>query len=212
MLTLKQEHSEHKYSSTPLDWLTMETNIAYWLHSSTNVRARPHTHTFCTYTVAQFCHWLFVSQAQIHLIGNPVSWAMANLSLLAYQLLAFVYLLRRRRGFKDLPDGTCMHTHTNIQQNHLESDLLNVITMMINNRGVCVCARVHVYAAVWFQFVCLGCVCVGGWAVNFVPYFLMEKTLFLYHYLPALCYLYVLSPALLEHIHTHLLRYTQSFL
>ncbi|AWP07746.1 putative snRNA-activating protein complex subunit 4 [Scophthalmus maximus] len=78
MLTVKQEDSEHKYSSSPLEWITMETNIAYWLHSSTN--------------------------AQIHLIGNPVSWGVANLSLLAYQLLAAVYLLRRRRGFKDLPE------------------------------------------------------------------------------------------------------------
>uniref|UniRef100_A0AAX7TLB2 dolichyl-phosphate-mannose--protein mannosyltransferase n=1 Tax=Astatotilapia calliptera TaxID=8154 RepID=A0AAX7TLB2_ASTCA len=137
MLTVKQEESEHKYSSSPLEWITMETNIAYWLHSSTN--------------------------AQIHLIGNPVSWGVANLSLLAYQLLAVVYLLRRRRGLKDVPDG------------------------------------------VWDQFVCLGCVCVGGWLVNFVPFLLMDKTLFLYHYLPALCYLYLLSPALLEHAHTHLL-------
>uniref|UniRef100_A0A665W790 Protein O-mannosyl-transferase 1 n=1 Tax=Echeneis naucrates TaxID=173247 RepID=A0A665W790_ECHNA len=137
MLTVKQEDSEHKYSSSPLEWITMETNIAYWLHSSTN--------------------------AQIHLIGNPVSWGVANLSLLAYQLLAAVYLVRRRRGIKDLPD------------------------------------------AVWCRFSCLGCVCVGGWVVNFVPFLLMEKTLFLYHYLPALCYLYVLSPALLEHAHTHLL-------
>uniref|UniRef100_A0A8C2WLP6 Protein O-mannosyl-transferase 1 n=1 Tax=Cyclopterus lumpus TaxID=8103 RepID=A0A8C2WLP6_CYCLU len=136
MLTVKQEDSEHKYSSSPLEWITMETNIAYWLHSSTN--------------------------AQIHLIGNPVSWGVAHLSLLAYQLLAAVYLLRRRRGLKDLPDG------------------------------------------VWAQFVCLGCVCVGGWLVNFVPFLLMEKTLFLYHYLPALCYLHLLSPALLEHTHTHL--------
>ncbi|XP_044191229.1 protein O-mannosyl-transferase 1 isoform X3 [Thunnus albacares] len=79
MLTVKQEDSEHKYSSSPLEWVAMETNIAYWLHSSTN--------------------------AQIHLIGNPVSWGVANLSLLAYQLLAAVYLLRRRRGFKDLPDA-----------------------------------------------------------------------------------------------------------
>uniref|UniRef100_A0A669C001 Protein O-mannosyl-transferase 1 n=1 Tax=Oreochromis niloticus TaxID=8128 RepID=A0A669C001_ORENI len=139
MLTVKQEESEHKYSSSPLEWITMETNIAYWLHSSTN--------------------------AQIHLIGNPVSWGVGNLSLLAYQLLAVVYLLRRRRGLKDVPDG------------------------------------------VWDQFVCLGCVCVGGWLVNFVPFLLMDKTLFLYHYLPALCYLYLLSPALLEHAHTHLLRY-----
>ncbi|XP_068617129.1 protein O-mannosyl-transferase 1 [Brachionichthys hirsutus] len=137
MLTMKQADSEHKYSSAPLEWITMETNIAYWLHSSTN--------------------------AQIHLIGNPVSWGVANLSLLAYQLLAAFYLMRRRRGFKDLPEG------------------------------------------VWCQFVALGCVCVGGWLVNFVPFFLMEKTLFLYHYLPALCYLYLLSPALLEHAHSHLL-------
>ncbi|XP_058492669.1 protein O-mannosyl-transferase 1 isoform X1 [Solea solea] len=137
MLTVKQDDSEHKYSSSPSEWITMETNIAYWLHSSSN--------------------------AQIHLIGNPVSWGVAILSLLAYQLLAAVYLLRRRRGFKDLPDG------------------------------------------VWSQFVCLGCVCVGGWLVNFVPFLLMEKTLFLYHYLPALCYLYLLGPALLEHTHTHLL-------
>ncbi|XP_037535907.1 protein O-mannosyl-transferase 1 [Nematolebias whitei] len=140
MLTMKQEVSEHKYSSAPFEWITMETNIAYWLHAATN--------------------------AQIHLIGNPLSWGAAHLSLLAYQLLAAVYLLRRRRGFKDLPDG------------------------------------------VWQQFVLLGCVCVGGWSVNFVPFLLMDRTLFLYHYLPALCHLYLLSPALLEHMYTHLLRGT----
>uniref|UniRef100_A0A3Q2T130 dolichyl-phosphate-mannose--protein mannosyltransferase n=1 Tax=Fundulus heteroclitus TaxID=8078 RepID=A0A3Q2T130_FUNHE len=134
MLSVKQEESEHKYSSAPLEWLTMETNIAYWLHASTN--------------------------AQIHLIGNPVSWGVASLSLLAYQLLATVYTLRRRRGLKDLSDGA------------------------------------------WQRFVSLGFVCVGGWMMNFLPFLLMDKTLFLYHYLPALCYLYVLSPALLEHIRT----------
>ncbi|XP_029915353.1 protein O-mannosyl-transferase 1 isoform X2 [Myripristis murdjan] len=137
MLTVKQEESEHKYSSSPLEWITMETNIAYWLHPSTN--------------------------AQIHLIGNPVSWGVANLSLSAYQLLALVYLLRRRRGIKDLPDDA------------------------------------------WSQFVAVGWLCVGGWAVNFLPFFLMEKTLFLYHYLPALCFLFLLTPALLEHTHSHLL-------
>ncbi|XP_020776883.1 protein O-mannosyl-transferase 1 [Boleophthalmus pectinirostris] len=137
MLNAKQENSEHKYSSTPSEWLTLETNIAYWLHSSTN--------------------------AQIHLIGNPVSWAIANMSLLAYQLLAITYLLRRRRGFKDIPDD------------------------------------------VWNSFVSLGTVCVGGWTMNFVPFLLMEKTLFLYHYLPAMCYLHLLSPAVLEHVHSYLL-------
>lgn len=75
------------------------------------------------------------------------------------------------------------------------------LTLISNN--VC-------FPGVWCKFVCLGCVCVGGWLVNFVPFLLMEKTLFLYHYLPALCYLYLLSPALLEHMHTHLLRYISS--
>lgn len=63
---------------------------------------------------------------------------------------------------------------------------------------------------VWDRFVCLGCVCVGGWFVNFVPFFLMEKTIFLYHYLPALCCLHVLGPSLMEHMHTHLLRYVRA--
>lgn len=39
-----------------------------------------------------------------------MSWGVANISLLAYQILAAVYLLRRRRGYKVLPDG--MNTHT----------------------------------------------------------------------------------------------------
>ncbi|XP_077393640.1 protein O-mannosyl-transferase 1 isoform X3 [Festucalex cinctus] len=137
MLTVKQEDNEHKYSSAPLEWITMETNIAYWLHPSTN--------------------------AQIHLIGNPVSWGVANLSLLSYHIIAAIYLLRRRRGIKDLPD------------------------------------------AAWERFVLLGVLCVGGWLLNFLPFVLMDKRLFLYHYLPALVFLHLLSAALLEHVYTHLL-------
>lgn len=39
MLTVRSDDSEHKYSSTPLDWVTLDTNIAYWLHPRTSVRA-----------------------------------------------------------------------------------------------------------------------------------------------------------------------------
>ena len=65
-------------------------------------------------------------------------------------------------------------------------------------------------AASWCQFQRVGVVCVGGWLVNFLPFFLMENTLFLYHYLPAYTFLLQLLPAVLEHAHTHLLRYTHS--
>lgn len=40
MLTLKNEDLEHKYSSTPLEWVTLDTNIAYWLHPRTSVSKR----------------------------------------------------------------------------------------------------------------------------------------------------------------------------
>ncbi|XP_067087203.1 protein O-mannosyl-transferase 1 isoform X1 [Osmerus mordax] len=137
MLTVKQEETEHKYSSSPLEWITMDTNIVYWLHSSSN--------------------------AQIHLVGNLVNCSLANLSLGVYVVLLLSYLLRRRRRIEDIP------------------------------------------ADAWERLVQAGVVCAGGWAVNYLPFFLMEKTLFLYHYLPALTFLILLVPVVVEHLHTHLL-------
>lgn len=43
--------------------------------------------------------------------------------------------------------------------------------------------------------------------MNYVPFFMMEKTLFLYHYLPALTFQILLLPVVLEHISDHLCRY-----
>ncbi|XP_062938013.1 protein O-mannosyl-transferase 1 isoform X3 [Cynocephalus volans] len=78
MLTLRSDDSEHKYSSTPLEWVTLDTNIAYWLHPRTS--------------------------AQIHLLGNIVIWASGSLAIAAYTLLFFWYLFRRRRHVCDLPE------------------------------------------------------------------------------------------------------------
>ncbi|XP_053509899.1 protein O-mannosyl-transferase 1 isoform X3 [Ictalurus furcatus] len=138
MLTVRNEESEHKYSSLPLEWITMDTNIAYWLHPSSN--------------------------AQIHLIGNIVTWTLANLALLVYVVLFLTYLLRRRRKIEDIPEAS------------------------------------------WEQLVLAGVVCSGGWAVNYLPFFLMEKTLFLYHYLPALTFQILQIPVVVEHLYTHTLR------
>lgn len=52
-----------------------------------------------------------------------------------------------------------------------------------------------------------GVLCVGGWAVNYLPFFLMDKTLFLYHYLPALTFQILLLPVVLQHLSDHLCRY-----
>ncbi|XP_021547445.1 protein O-mannosyl-transferase 1 isoform X2 [Neomonachus schauinslandi] len=138
MLTVRSDDSEHKYSSSPLDWITLDTSIAYWLHPRTS--------------------------AQIHLLGNVVIWASASLATLVYALLFLWYLLRRRRSIHDLPEDS------------------------------------------WLRWVLAGALCAGGWAVNYLPFFLMEKTLFLYHYLPALTFQILLLPVVLQHISDHLCR------
>lgn len=138
MLTAKSDDSEHKYSSSPLDWVTLDTSIAYWLHPRTS--------------------------AQIHLLGNIVIWASASLAMVVYVLLFFWYLLRRRRSICDIPEDS------------------------------------------WLRWVLAGALCAGGWAVNYLPFFMMEKTLFLYHYLPALTFQILLLPVVLQHVSDHLCR------
>lgn len=58
----------------------------------------------------------------------------------------------------------------------------------------------------WTRFLHTGVLLAGGWIANLVPYFLMERTLFLHHYLPALLHLILLIPATLEIIYYHVLR------
>uniref|UniRef100_A0A8C9EIN6 dolichyl-phosphate-mannose--protein mannosyltransferase n=1 Tax=Pavo cristatus TaxID=9049 RepID=A0A8C9EIN6_PAVCR len=138
ILTLKNEDTEHKYSSSALDWITMDTNIAYWLHPT--------------------------SGAQIHLLGNVCTWASANVAAVVYTCLSLWYLIRRRRKIYDIPEDA------------------------------------------WQLWVSAGQICVGGWVVNYLPFFLMEKTLFLYHYLPALTFQILLIPIVLQHLSDHLCR------
>ncbi|XP_073496794.1 protein O-mannosyl-transferase 1 isoform X3 [Phyllobates terribilis] len=138
MLTMRSESPEHKYCSSPVDWVALDTSIAYWHHPRTT--------------------------AQIQLLGNPVIWYSANAGAMVYTVLFLYYLLRQRRRIHDVPPGT------------------------------------------WHTLQLTGALCLGGWAVNYLPFFLMEKTLFLYHYLPALTLQILLLPPVLEHVHQHVLR------
>ncbi|XP_013842435.1 protein O-mannosyl-transferase 1 isoform X4 [Sus scrofa] len=169
MLTVRSDDSEHKYSSTPLDWVTLETNIAYWLHPRTS--------------------------AQIHLLGNVVIWASASLATLAYVLLFLWYLLRRRRHICDLPEG-------NVHDVCLPRDR---VAVRFPHGLPGLSGEVQVTDS-WLRWVLAGALCAGGWAVNYLPFFMVEKTLFLYHYLPALAFQILLLPVVLEHVSHHLCR------
>ncbi|KAG8509482.1 Protein O-mannosyl-transferase 1 [Galemys pyrenaicus] len=188
MLTVRGDDSEHKYSSTPLDWLTLDTSIAYWLHPRTS--------------------------AQIHLLGNIVVWASAGLATLAYALLFLWYLLRRRRGVHDLPEGAGAQRLSGLAcpqatacrglEPHREDGPVKPVPPP--GPATCAGADTGLSPDAWLRWVLAGTVCAGGWAVNYLPFFMMEKTLFLYHYLPALTFQILLLPVLLQHVSEHLCR------
>lgn len=132
MLLGKAEEMEHKYSTEPMEWPFMDKNVAYWMSSNSN--------------------------AQIHLIGNPVVWYLGTLSVLGYSALLVFYLLRRRRGWFDLTGGE------------------------------------------WNHFVFVGELLIGGYFLNYLPFFLTDSTLFLHSYLPCVIYKLLAATALIDHL------------
>lgn len=68
------------------------------------------------------------------------------------------------------------------------------------------CSEIHSSTGAWSHWVLAGALCTGGWAFNYLPFFLMERMLFLYHYLPALTFQILLLPIVLQHVSDHLCR------
>ncbi|XP_034244054.1 protein O-mannosyltransferase 1 [Thrips palmi] len=53
----------------------------------------------------------------------------------------------------------------------------------------------------WTQFVSIGEVLLPGYLIHYLPFFLMDRTLFLHHYLPACVFKVLLLAATVEHIY-----------
>lgn len=56
--------------------------------------------------------------------------------------------------------------------------------------------------AAWNHFVSTGSICFFGYLFNFVPYFLVDKPMFLHNYLPALLFKIMLLTFVVEHLNT----------
>lgn len=56
-------------------------------------------------------------------------------------------------------------------------------------------------SASWNKFMLIGEVFLVGYIMHYLPYFFVERTLFLHHYLPAFTYKILLTAALIEHLH-----------
>ncbi|XP_058015525.1 protein O-mannosyl-transferase 1-like [Ahaetulla prasina] len=66
--------------------------------------------------------------------------------------------------------------------------------------------RYEIRKETWQQWLLAGGICVGGWAANYLPFFLMEKNLFLYRYLPAVTFQILLIAIILQHTSDFLCR------
>lgn len=101
-------------------------------------------------------------QAQIHLIGNLVTWYGGVSAVAMFSALCALYAGLRQRATAALPPRAE--------------------------------AAFHDAAAVLF---------LGYW-IHYLPYFFMDRTLFLHHYLPAYVFKILLLSYMIDHVYYHI--------
>ncbi|KAJ2720816.1 Dolichyl-phosphate-mannose--protein mannosyltransferase 4 [Coemansia sp. Benny D115] len=119
--------SVHPFQSTPLSWPLLLRGISFWTNNA--------------------------ERKQIYLLGNPVGWWMADLSLIAYVMVMVLLELCNRRQ-EQIVDGV-------------------VARHLVRSTG----------------FIAL------AWFIHYFPFFLMGRSLFLHHYLPASIFAYMMLAA-----------------
>uniref|UniRef100_A0A2P2I4Q6 Protein O-mannosyltransferase 1 n=1 Tax=Hirondellea gigas TaxID=1518452 RepID=A0A2P2I4Q6_9CRUS len=134
MLFNNQENvAGHMYASDPLDWLLLKRGVAYWIDTESN--------------------------AQIHFVGNMVTWLSGTFAIVLYSAFLLFYVLRRQRSCYDLPEDS-------------------------------------------FQKFCnFGQILGTGYLIHYLPYFLVDRTLFLHHYMPAYVFKVCLLSVVVDHLH-----------
>ena len=97
---------------------------------------------------------------QIYLIGNPAVWWPSTLAIAVYLLVKGFGILRWQRGYKDY----------NNRNPHFQI----------------LAFEVSLIVATWRRYDWAIGVTVLGWALHYLPFYLMKRQLFLHHYFPAL--------------------------
>lgn len=109
------------------------------------------------YKGLRMCGW-DDEKYKVYLIGNPVVWWGGTASLMAYSLLWFFYILRKKRGFHDFSPEN------------------------------------------WGHFIYVGKILILGWALHFLPFYIMSRVTYLHHYFPALYFSILLLSYLARHV------------
>ncbi|KAF9804116.1 hypothetical protein SFRURICE_020544 [Spodoptera frugiperda] len=123
----------HMFASDPTEWPLLVRSIAYWLSPNSN--------------------------AQVHLIGNLITWYTGTICVVVYSALLALYAIRQRRACADLPPWALQ------------------------------------------KFYDGGCILFLGYWIHYLPYFFMDRTLFLHHYLPAYTFKILLLSFVIDHMY-----------
>ncbi|KAJ3408619.1 hypothetical protein HDV05_004931 [Chytridiales sp. JEL 0842] len=124
--------SSHPFESRPSSWPAMKRGISFWQAKD----QKP---------------------AQIYLVGNPVVWWAASLSVLVFFIIAGILAILSKRQVISLTKNTKTSQY-----------LSNISLLAI------------------------------GWALHYLPFFLMKRQLFLHHYFPALYFSILLFGAVAD--------------
>lgn len=182
---LQENVQNHMYSSEPIEWPLTGRGIAYWVSNEHNVsevaKLNREMKNAAWSIIFPFC----LHQGQIYLLGNIMIWYSGFVAVLIYVGLMAFYLIRRRRLYYDLDTGKAKLFFL------LAVTLIEFFTT----------ALFRLFAVTWDQFQKVGRVLVIGYLLHYLPYFFVDRTLFLYHYLHALVFKCLLTAAVLEHIH-----------
>jgi len=151
----------HAYASTPSEWPFLSRGIAYWVAQGSN--------------------------AQIHLLGNPVLWISAAAFLFVSAGVLTIHLLCRRREIYFLSQG--------IQHNLPYS----IVHKPISSNNI---FRTPCPTGEWSSLKSQCWVCGGGYLLTFIYHFCLDRTLFLHHYLPSYVFKVLLFITMLNHLGT----------
>lgn len=58
---------------------------------------------------------------------------------------------------------------------------------------------------IWTQFKDIGYLLLGGWIIHYLPFFTMDRALFLHHYLPAAVFQITLTSVVIDHVYHHVI-------
>lgn len=113
---------------------------------------------------------------QIYLIGNPFVWWSSTISIVLYVIARAILILREKRGYQDFTNSKALSVNLKASLN-----LTN-----------------HVFAGRVVKYDSICSFFAIGWGLHYLPFFLMQRQLFLHHYFPALYFGILLSAGIFD--------------